>query len=182
VPQSRTVAFLQRHQWPGLSRASTLSEPEAQLAPRRFAIVRSMAVRESLPRSNRPDSASASAQATARPHGPNSSRQSGHTRDENGAGRCAGGRIGSATCDCSGHCPNTELSGRRRETHLGFRTDGRVHRRSHWCGVPVEGGRSLAARSHRILPANTDVLSIWGTSERNVYLQTSVGVYHGTPP
>jgi hypothetical protein len=31
------------------------------------------------------------------------------------------------------------------------------------------------------LPANTDVVSIWGTSSQNVYLQTDVGVFHGTP-
>jgi hypothetical protein len=33
-----------------------------------------------------------------------------------------------------------------------------------------------------VFPPYTDVFSIWGTSARNVYLQTRVGVFHGTPP
>jgi hypothetical protein len=32
-----------------------------------------------------------------------------------------------------------------------------------------------------VFPPNTKVFSIWGTSDRNVYLQTRVGVFHGTP-
>ena len=31
-------------------------------------------------------------------------------------------------------------------------------------------------------PPNNSVYSIWGTSPDNVYLQTGVGVFHGTPP